>query len=354
MRHLARRLALASAAAFALAAPAAAQDLPKTNVKVIGYFSNLAQTKLVEKPFWTEQITKNSKGAITVDYNNLDVMGVNDYQILHMTQLGVTDFATTDISKMAGDDPVFEGCDLAGITNDIDTARKACDVWKSVMAESMQKKFRTRLMSLGPNPPIMFWCRDKFATISDLKGKKVRIFNKTQADFVSALGAETITMPFPEVVPALQRGVVDCALTGSLSGNLAGWPEVTKYLLPLNVGWSISYEGANATSWQKFAPPVQEFFTKEFARLEDDMWAIGKKAADEGVACNIGKGECTLGKKGTMELVNISDADNALRKKLVEDIVLVRWGKRCGKPCAEKWNDTVGKVVGLKIPLDKI
>ena len=67
-------------------------------------------------------------------------------------------------------------------------------------------------MSLGPNPPIMFWCRDKFATISDLKGKKVRIFNKTQADFVSALGAETITMPFPEVVPALQRGVVDCAL----------------------------------------------------------------------------------------------------------------------------------------------
>ncbi len=355
MRNLASRLALAPLAlAAALATQASAAELPKTNVKVIGYFSNLAQTKLVEKPFWTEQITKNSNGAITVDYNNLDVMGVNDYQILHMTQLGVTDFATTDISKMAGDDPVFEGCDLAGITNDIDTARKACDVWKSAMGELMQKKFRTRLMSLAPNPPIMFWCREKFATISDLKGKKVRIFNKTQADFVSALGAETITMPFPEVVPALQRGVVDCALTGSLSGNLAGWPEVTKFLLPLNVGWSISYEGANAASWQKFAPSVQEFFTKEFARLEDDMWAIGKKAADEGVACNIGKDPCTLGKKGTMELVNISDADNALRKKLVEDIVLVRWGKRCGKPCAEKWNDTVGKVVGLKIPMEKL
>jgi hypothetical protein len=30
-------------------------------------------------------------------------------------------------------------------------------------------------------------------------------------------------MPFAEVVPALQRGVVDCAVTGTLSGNTAGW-----------------------------------------------------------------------------------------------------------------------------------
>jgi TRAP-type transport system periplasmic protein len=35
-------------------------------------------------------------------------------------------------------------------------------------------------------------------------------------------------------------------------------------------------------------------------------------------------------------------------------VVLVKWGKRCGKACAEKWNETVGKVVHLKIPLDKL
>ena len=30
--------------------------------------------------------------------------------------------------------------------------------------------------------------------------------------------------------------------------------------------------------------------------------------------------------------------------------MLVRWGKRCGKACAEKWNETVGKIVGLHDP----
>ena len=205
--------------------------------------------------------------------------------------------------------PVFEGCDLAGITDDIATARKACEVWKPVMAEHMAKKFQTRLMSLAPNPPIVFWCRDKISSIRDLKGKKVRVFNKTQADFVTAVGGETITMAFPEVVPALQRGVVDCALTGTLSGNLAGWPEVSKYLLPLTVGWSISYEGANIKSWNSWSPPLHDFFTKEFGKLENDMWKIGTQATDEGVNCNIGKGKCTLGKKGSMTLVKISDAD---------------------------------------------
>ena len=147
-----------------VAAAAFAAELPKTHIKVIGYFSNLAQTKLVEKPFYLEQLSKDFNGQVTADYNNLDVLGINDFQILHMTQLGVTDFATTDISKMAGDDPVFEGCDLAGITNDIDTARKACEAWKPVMAEAMEKKFKTRLMSLAPNPPIVFWCRNKITT----------------------------------------------------------------------------------------------------------------------------------------------------------------------------------------------
>jgi TRAP-type C4-dicarboxylate transport system substrate-binding protein len=348
------RLAGLAVGLLVTAATAQAAGQPKTNVKVIGYFSNLAQTKRVERPFFTEKLAKDSNGRVTAEYNNLDVLGVNDFQILHMTQLGVTDFAASDISKMAGEDPVFEGCDLAGITSDIHTARKACEVWKPVMAEAMKKKFNTGLMLLAPNPPIVFWCRDKISGLSDLKGKKVRAFNKTQTDLLTAVGGETVIMAFPEVVAALQRGVLDCALTGTLSGNTAGWPEVSKYLFPLNMGWSIAYEGANLKTWNKFSPEVKAFFTKEFKQLEDDMWKIGAQATDEGVNCSIGKGTCTLGKKGSMTLVKISPEDDARRKQLVQDVVLLKWGKRCGKTCAQKWNATVGKVVGLEIPLEKL
>lgn len=213
----------AALTALLLAATAAqAAELPKTTIKVLGNYSHLLQTKEVEKPFWTEMLPKDSNGQVTADYNNQDILGIKDFSLLRLTQAGVADAGVGDISKMAGDDPVFEGCDLAGITTDIATARKACDVWKPVMAEAMRTKFNARLVALGNNPPIVFWCNKPISGLADLKGKKVRVFNTTQSDFVSAIGGTTITMAFGEVVPALQRNVVDCALTGTLSGNTAG------------------------------------------------------------------------------------------------------------------------------------
>lgn len=351
-----RLTTLAVAALLAAAAPLAAQaaELPQLKIKVVGNYSNLLQTKEVEKPFWTEMLAKDSNGRITADYNTQDVLGIKDFSLLRLTQAGVADAGVGDISKMAGDDPVFEGCDLAGITTDIATARKACDVWKPVMAAAMEKKFGARLVALGNNPPIVFWCNKPVASLDDMKGLKVRVFNTTQSDFVSAIGATTVTMAFGEVVPALQRGVVDCALTGTLSGNTAGWAEVSTHLYPVPVGWSIYYTAVNSASWAKWGPDAQAFLDKEFAKLEDMNWDIGGQATDQGVNCNIGKDPCTLGKKGKMTLVELTDADKAKRAEVVQNVVLVKWGKRCGKECAAKWNDTVGKVVGLTIPLDKI
>ena len=34
----------------------------------------------------------------------------------------------------------------------------------------------------------------------------------------------------------------------------------------------------------------------------------------------------------------------------IEGAVLAGWAKRCGAECAREWNETVGKVLGLKAP----
>jgi hypothetical protein len=38
----------------------------------------------------------------------------------------------------------------------------------------------------------------------------------------------------------------------------------------------------------------------------------------------------------------------------MNEVVLVEWGKRAGVDYAKEWNATIGKVVGLTIPLDKL
>jgi hypothetical protein len=55
-----------------------------------------------------------------------------------------------------------------------------------------------------------------------------------------------------------------------------------------------------------------------------------------------------------MTIVPVLESDKTLHKDLMENVVLLEWARRCGQDCAAEWNDTVGPVVGLQIPLDKL
>lgn len=330
-----------------------AQDLPKHHFKVVGYHSTVITSPKVELPFWREHIPKASKGAITADVTPIDHMGIDDKTMLRLLRLGVMDFAMMDISKMAGDDPRFEGVDLAGLTLDPVKARAACEAYRGVLDRQMQKNWNGKLIAFGANPPQVFWCREVIGGLDDLKGKKIRVFNPTMRDFLGGIGATAVSMAFAEVVPALKQGVVDCAVTGSLSGNTAGWPEVTKSLYPMSVGWSIIVFAANLNNWKRLDQPTQSFLLKEFKTFEDDMWKIHKQAMTEADNCNTGKQPCTLGKPANMTIVPVKPEEAEMGKKLVEGAVLAGWAKRCGAECAAEWNNTVGKTLGLKAPVKR-
>jgi TRAP-type C4-dicarboxylate transport system substrate-binding protein len=335
---------------IAVAAPGAAQDLPKTQLKGIGLNSPTPASIYDELPFWRKTIPEDSKGAVVMDITPLDQMGIDDKTMLRMLKLGVADFAAMDISKMAGDDPRFEGCDLAGLSLDTKTARAACNAYRDVLDKRLQQNWNAKLIAFGGNTPQVFWCREKIEGLQGLKGKKIRVFNRTMNDFIEGVGGTTVSMAFAEVVPALQRGTVDCGVTGSASGNTASWFEVASYLYPLSLGWSINVHAFNLTSWKKLDPKVQVFILAEANKYEDKMWQTIDESIVDADNCNFGKDPCKLGKKAKMTLIPVSDADKAEHKKLMESRVLAAWAKRCGAACAKEWNETVGKVVGLTAP----
>jgi len=344
-------MGLALAAAFASTiSGAGAQDLPRTQFKVIGLNSPTPVSIHDELPFWRKTIPEASKGAINADITPLDQMSIDDKTMLRLLKLGVMDFAAMDISKMAGDDPRFEACDLAGLTLDPDKARAACNAYRAVIDRQMQKNWNAKLLAFGGNTPQVFWCRDVIGGLAAFKGKKVRVFNNTMRDFLGGLGATSVSMAFAEVVPALSAGVVDCGVTGSLSGNTAGWAEVTKSIYPMSLGWSINVLAVNLDSWKRLDPKVQSFLLDQFKAYEDKMWATIKTTTAEAENCNQGQQPCTMGKLSKTTIVPVKPEETETHKKLVEGAVLAGWAKRCGAECTREWNDTVGKALDLKAP----
>ncbi len=338
--------------AGSLMGSAVAADLPDTKLKFVGFIANNVLYKDLEKPFFSKTMPELSGGKVTVDLVPQDQLGLKGTELLRLLSNGSLEYAAGNISYMAPDSPKFEGLDLAGLTLTVDQARKVVDAYEPVLNKLAGEKFNTRILAFGANPPQVFWCREPISGIADIAGKKVRVFNQTLADFVVGAGGTTVNIPFVDVVPALQRGVADCAVTGTLSGNTAKWPEVTSHIYPMTVGWSITFWAVNLNVWNGYSPEVRAFLTDAFDKFEDEAWELAAAATEQGLNCNLGNDPCTLGVKADMTLVELGDKDMEVHAKIMNDFVIKNWAERCGSDCAKEWNETIGKVVNMSAPVE--
>jgi TRAP-type transport system periplasmic protein len=168
---------------------------------------------------------------------------------------------------------------------------------------------------------------------------------------VTGLGATSVTMPFVEVTPALERKVIDCAITGTLSGNTNKMFEVTSHMYPMYMGWSMHFHGASLDVWESLNPAVQTFLTEQFKWFDDRLWKVVAEEEQDGIDCSIGKDPCKYGYKGNMTLVDVSQDALKKQQEILSSTILADWGKRCGNECVGKFNDTIGKVLGLSIKM---
>jgi TRAP-type transport system periplasmic protein len=134
------------------------------------------------------------------------------------------------------------------------------------------------------------------------------------SQMVEGAGGSSVNVPFAEVIPAMQRGVAQCAVTGTSAGNTARWWEVSDHLYALPMGWSMTFFGANLNSWKKLDEKTRTFLEQQFAEMEGRMWAQAGSDIQDGVNCNTGSGPCKDGIEANpkMKFVNVSDADKAV------------------------------------------
>ena len=335
-------------AGLAWSGPGAAQ----TRLNVQGGWATGGIFTEFEVPFWMETIPEKTGGAVTVRLTNLNEMGLKGPEVFRMMRLGLIDFGTSVLGYVAGDHPENGAPDLAGIANTAAEARAATEAWRPVLEELYTTKYQVTPIIFYPAEAQAVYCNTEIGSLADLQGKKVRVFTRSMADFLEAAGATPVTMSFGEVVTALQRGVIDCAVTGALSGNAAKWFEVSTHFFPLPLGWAVFMYGASTRSWEAMDPGVRSVIETEMKKLEDTLWNNGDYRTAQGIACNTGQDSCEKGTKANLTLVALTDADKARQKEIVESTVIARWAKQCGAACVERWNGTVGKVLGYTASAD--
>lgn len=339
--------ALLCASGEATAQVTATADSP-LRLRIVGGLGSLPQYTRHEVPFWTQALPRLSAGRAKADIVAFDQAGLSGTEMLRLMQIGAVPFGTALLSLVATQDPELGAPDLAGLSPDMATLRRHVAAFRPHLEQRLRERWGVEALAVYVYPAQVTFCTKAFATLADLAGRRIRTSSLTQSDLVEALGATPVQTAFNDIVPQLRRGDIECAITGTMSGNVIGLHEVTTHVHTMAANWGLAVFGANTAAWQALPEELRSTLRAELGRLEQAIWADADEETGQGLACNRGARECSAGRRGRMVVVPETATDVQRWRDIVVSTVLPRWVQRCGPRCAAVWNEALAPVTGFQ------
>ncbi len=305
----------------------------------------VSQTAIQKKELWdwaAVEIKKRSNGQMILNITSMPELGLSGFELVRVLGAGLVDLADVLPTYVAGDIPVIEGGDLLGMFKDYDTAVKGHLAWENVLREKYSNRIGSIVLGSWPWSQQMLYSKRDVKTMADYKGMRIRVFSPAMAQFVSALGAEPVSLPYAEVYTALDRGTIDGAITCALCGWEQKLHEVTNYLIDAQMGTAVTtlFVVSNKT-WSKLKPDQKKILSDIGKEFTERGWSFGAKWAEDGIKNLTGPGK--------MKLSSVPET-RAPIEALVKGKIAPWWGKRAGAQATKDWNETLGPIVGFTIP----
>jgi TRAP-type C4-dicarboxylate transport system substrate-binding protein len=336
------------AAMLVIAGGAAAADAPPLHLRIVGGLGSLNQFTRHEQPFWETELARLSGGRYTAEIVPFDRAGIRSQEVLTLVQLGAVPFATLPVSGGITKDPELTAPDLAGLNPDMASMRRSVAAYRPYLEGMMRERYGIEVLALYVYPAQVVYCKKPFAGLKGLAGMRVRTSGPAQSDWIEALGGKPVTTGFGEILPYLSRDEIDCAVTGTMSGNTIGLQDATTHIHPMAINWGLSIFTANGAAWEALPADLRALIKRELPRVERSIWDESERETADGLACDIGAPRCKAGKPGRMIEVPTSPADDRLRREIFASTVLPRWLQRCGPQCAAIWNRTLAHSAGIE------
>ena len=133
------------------------------------------------------------------------------------------------------------------------------------------------IMPAGPQA--FGWFKKPIKNLADFKGMKCRQTG-IAAEVFTAMGMRVVNMPGGEIIPAAERGVIDCAeWVGGVEDLKLGFQNVWKYHYTPGMHENVTVAEliVNRDVWNKLSPDIQEIFKTAATEVFFRWWARWQK-----------------------------------------------------------------------------
>ncbi|CAI7996718.1 Solute-binding protein Dde_0634 [Geodia barretti] len=285
--------------------------------------------------FFRPNLLERTNGKVEFITSSFPELGLAGPDTLTLVTSGTLDSATIYGGYVGGEMPPIEIQNLWGIYS------------------SREQEFEATQAIIKDIEELFFFCREKIDTLDGFSGKKTRSHSAALSDWINGMGASPSSLPLPRSTPAIERGILDCGVTGADAGFGQRWYEVTDYIIGPLLSFPSNNNVINGEKWASIPPDLQQIIIEEAAKSELEALRISAIQNEMGLLKNTSDDPRGAG-RDAMEFVPFSDemTFRSLNTAVMEHVVPA-WVNRVADTnhpiIADSFNQKVGPIVGLRI-----
>ncbi|MEE8416125.1 MAG: TRAP transporter substrate-binding protein [Desulfobacterales bacterium] len=283
---------------------------------------------------FADRVDAATNGELKIVLHPGSALGFKGPELLRAIAEGQLVIAEVPTGMVEGDAPIMALTAQPFISTNAFEQRLLYWLAKSTYAKVL-KKFNQMTLYTGVWPFSGIYTQRPINSAADLKGLKMRVYDGLGLNFGKETGIAARKMPFSEVYPAMQAGLLDSMYTSSVSGVDAKAWEVLKYFTRINIVGPVNMINVNLDAWNKLPADIRSKVLEVAAELEDEMWNLAGEMDSKSLATlkNKGMTVSTVSKNFRAEL-------NAIGQKLRS-----KWAGKAGAD-AQKLLDEYSRITG--------
>ena len=298
-----------------------------------------------------DTVRTRTDGQVDIQLSSYPELGISGFDMIRLLEDGTIGFGEIYSGFVGGEYPVFEAANLWGAYESVDQWFEASEALEDDIKTLVTRETGGgKIVGFNYYSSNYFFTKGPLNTLSDFKGVKTRTHSNVLSDLIGengGLGANPQTMAFADVYPALERGVLDGAVTCGSCAVGQKWFEVTDYLTgPLPGTFAQTFVTFNGKEWNSLPADFQKIILEEGVKHSDRAKAAALNADVEAEGQLIDLG---------MEHANFTPDMMSIIKEAAQKSVIPKWAERAGGYDSEPvqlYNEKVGPITGMYVQSD--
>ena len=295
---------------------------------------------------FVERVKRRTDGQVIFEVSSFPELGIAGPDSLRLIEDGTLDSAQIYSGYVGGDFPIMDMSNLWGLFPTQADQLAVIDAIQPKMAEVTADNGGIQIAYMMTAHNYIF-AKPKVDNLDALQGLKVRSHSTVLSDLLSGMGADPQFIAFADVYTALERGVIDGAISCGSCGHGLRWYEVADYLVGPIVSVGHSWFSISEHRWNEMPKDLQNIVLEEGARHAYlNRQLLFEHFAPNAISENVKQG---------MQLVEFSDEMKAAQRQSAIQNVVPGWVERVGGPTSEGaviFNDLVAPIVKVEINAD--